>query len=97
MRLNQSKGYERLIKRVFVQAYGGYDDDNPNNLEELVTMLAYWSFEKLPLLYDPDIEIWIQERAEEWLKHITESDVEELGATTRRSDVEALQKVTKKK
>lgn len=69
MRDNQGKGYENLILDVFRAIYGHYDEDDPNQNDEYVEMLDFWSTEKTPGLYDPARPGWIKARAQEWIDY----------------------------
>jgi hypothetical protein len=67
---NQTKRYEGLIREVFLELYGEYDDGNPHHADEMVEMLDYFETdERLPGLYAADRADWIKARAAQWREH----------------------------
>jgi hypothetical protein len=69
MRDNQGKRYDRLLKEIFIEVHGEYDEGDPSHADEIAEMSDYFSTEELPHLYAPDRGDWIKAHAAQWVEH----------------------------
>lgn len=68
MKENKGRLYEQLIAAVYREAYGDFDEEDPDQHDEYCQMLDYWSEDQsVPGIYDPGRAGWIVAAAAEWL------------------------------